>query len=79
MYPTCTSILMDVMQCELVAVGFPLLNVSLMQVSQSGMVCSVCYRGRASVKDKPEPLLQCSHCHGNSKISVSFILFLHTV
>ena len=38
------------------------------QVSQSGMVCSVCYRGRATVKqDKPEPLLQCSHCQGNSK------------
>jgi hypothetical protein len=36
------------------------------KVSQSGLVCSVCYRGRASVRqEQPEPLLQCSHCQGN--------------
>ncbi|CAI7992879.1 hypothetical protein GBAR_LOCUS1144 [Geodia barretti] len=45
-----------------------LASITTTKVSQSGMVCSVCYRGRATVKqDKPEPLLQCSHCQGNSK------------
>jgi hypothetical protein len=34
--------------------------------SRSGMVCSVCYRGRASNRqEQPEQLLQCSHCLGN--------------
>ncbi|CAI7992885.1 PHD finger protein 10, partial [Geodia barretti] len=43
-----------------------LASITTTKVSQSGMVCSVCYRGRATVKqDKPEPLLQCSHCQGN--------------